>query len=145
MTLFDGTDESLTPVAVFAVTVNVCAMSFTKPFTVQLFAPVVVQRNPPGLEVTVYPVIRAPPVSVGALHETFAWPFPAVALTPTGAPGTGADGVTVLEGAEGALVPVDVMAVTVNVWGVSLTNPLTVQLFAPVVVQVKPPGLDVTE
>jgi hypothetical protein len=37
------------------------------------------------------------------------------------------------------------MAVTVNVWGVSLTNPLTVQLFAPVVVQVKPPGLEVTE
>ena len=145
MTLFDGADESLTPVAVIAVTVNVCGMSFTKPFTMQLFAPVVVQRNPPGLDVTVYPVIRAPPVFVGALHETFACPFPAFALTPTGTPGTGADGVAVLEGAEAALVPLDVVAVTVNVCGVSLTNPLTVQLFAPVVVQVKPPGLDVTE
>jgi hypothetical protein len=51
----------------------------------------------------------------------------------------------VFEGAEGALVPVDVVAVTVNVCGVSLTKPLTVQLVAPVVVQVNPPGLDVTE
>ena len=145
MTLFDGTDGSLAPVAAIAVTVNVCGMSFTKPFTMQLFAPVVVQRNPPGLDVTVYPVTRAPPVFVGALHETFACPFPAFALTPTGTPGTGADGVAVLEGAEAALVPLDVVAVTVNVCGVSLTNPLTVQLVAPVVVQVNPPGLDVTE
>lgn len=72
MTLLDGTDGSLDPEAVTAVTVNVCGMSFTKPFTVQVFAPVVVQRNPPGLDVTVYPVILAPPVFVGALHETFA-------------------------------------------------------------------------
>ncbi len=145
MTLFDGADGSLVPVAVVAVTVNVCGVSFTKPVTVQLFAPVVVQINPPGLDVTVYPVIREPPALVGALHETFAWPFPALALTPTGAPGTGADGVTVFEGAEGALVPVEVVAVTVNVCGVSLTNPLTLQLVAPVVVQVNPPGLDDTE
>ena len=68
-----------------------------------------------------------------------------MALTPSGTPGTGADGVTVLEGADGALAPVEVVAVTVNVCGVSLTNPLTVQLVAPVVVQVNPPGLDVTE
>ena len=145
VTLLDGTDGSLDPVAVVAVTVNVCAVSFTKPVTVQLFAPEVVQINPPGFDVTVYPVIREPLVLAGALHETFACPFPALALTPTGAPGTGADGVTVFEGVEGALVPVDVVAVTVNVCGVSLTKPLTVQLVAPVVVQVNPPGLDVTE
>ena len=52
VTLLDGTDGSLDPVAVVAVTVNVCGVSFTKPFTVQLFAPVVVQINPPGLDVT---------------------------------------------------------------------------------------------
>ena len=50
-----------------------------------------------------------------------------------------------LEGADGALAPVEVVAVTVNACGVSLTNPLTVQLVTPVVVQVNPPGLDVTE
>jgi len=35
-------------------------------------------------------VIADPPVEVGAVHETEAWAFPRVAVTPVGAPGTAA-------------------------------------------------------
>ena len=34
-----------------------------------------------------YEVIADPPVSVGAVKVTVAWPFPRTALTPVGAPG----------------------------------------------------------
>lgn len=43
--------------------------------------------NPPGLEVTVYPVIVEPPLDAGADQETVACPYPEVALTLVGAPG----------------------------------------------------------
>ena len=42
---------------------------------------------PPGLAVMVYPVIAEPPLDAGAVHETDAWVFPAVAATPVGDPG----------------------------------------------------------
>jgi hypothetical protein len=58
-----------------------------KPVTVTgEFAPVPVR--PPGLEVTVYKVIAAPPVNAGAVKLTVAWVSPAVALAAVGAPGT---------------------------------------------------------
>ena len=50
-------------------------------------AAVVEQVLAPGLEVTVYLVIFAPPVDFGAFHLTVACAFPAVAVTPVGAPG----------------------------------------------------------
>ena len=43
---------------------------------------------PPGLDVTVYPVIKLPPVLAGATKATLAVAFPAVATTLVGAPGT---------------------------------------------------------
>ena len=61
-----------------------------------------------------YPVTAEPPVEAGALQLTVAWPSPAAALTPSGAPGTEA-GVTELEAAEAGLAPAALAAVTVNV------------------------------
>jgi hypothetical protein len=56
--------------------------------TVQLNAPVVHPHvAPPGLAVTVYAVIAAPPVLAGAVQLTVACAFPAAPLTPVGAPG----------------------------------------------------------
>ena len=57
-------------------------------------APATLAVNPPGTDLTVYPVIDAPPSLAGAAHDTDADPFPAVATTPDGAPGTPAAAVT---------------------------------------------------
>ena len=54
--------------------------------TVQLVL-AVVQVRAPGDEVTVYPVTAAPPLSVGAVQDTVADPFPAAALTLVGVAG----------------------------------------------------------
>ena len=64
-----------------------------RPVTVNgLALPVAVR--PPGLEVTVYPVMAAPPLETGAVKEIAASAFPATAETDVGLPGT-VDGVTV--------------------------------------------------
>ncbi len=49
-----------------------------------------------------YDMIAEPPLDAGALNVTVDWPFPAVAATADGAPGTvgGADGVTAFDGAD---------------------------------------------
>ena len=72
---------------------------------------------PAGLEVTLYEVIGLPPFEAGAVQETEAEALPAVAVTAVGAPGTvaGAFGVTLLDGAEAALLPTALLATTVNV------------------------------
>ena len=102
----------------------------------------VVHCNPPGLEVTVYPLTAAP-FAAGAVQDTTLWAsVSAVADTPEGAPGT-ADGTTAEDGAEAALVPFAFVAVTVNVYEVPLVRPVTVQLVVAVV-QVNPPGEEVT-
>ena len=69
---------------------------------------------PPGDAVTVYEVITAPPLLAGAANWTVARALPGTALTAVGAPGTAA-GVTAFEGAEGPLVPLLFVAVTVKV------------------------------
>lgn len=46
--------------------------------------------NPPGLEVTVYEVINAPPVNAGTVNATEACATPAVPTTLVGAPGAAA-------------------------------------------------------
>ena len=69
---------------------------------------------PPGLAVIVYPVIVEPPVDAGAFQVTVACVLPAVAETLVGAPGT-VVGVTALDAEEAALLPTEVVAVTVNV------------------------------
>ena len=61
--------------------------------TVAVVAPVELAVRPPGAAVTVYPVMAEPPSLTGAVHDTTAWAFPAVAEAPVGAPGAVADGV----------------------------------------------------
>jgi hypothetical protein len=85
-----------------------------------------------------------PPSLAGAVHETTAEALPATADTPVGAPGavSGASGVTAADGDEADPVPVELVAVTVNVYGVPLVRPVTVQgLDGPE--QVRPPGDEV--
>ncbi len=61
-------------------------------------------------------MIGLPPLVAGAVQLTVAWALPATALTLVGGPGAvGALGVTELEGAEGLLVPIALVAVTVKV------------------------------
>lgn len=63
--------------------------------------------------VTVYTVIALPP-SDGAVHETGEDWMPTDAVTPEGGSGT-VDGVTALDAADDPLVPIPLVAVTVNV------------------------------
>ncbi len=43
---------------------------------------------PPGLAVTVYPVMAEPPLEAGTVNATVAWALPALAVPIVGAPGT---------------------------------------------------------
>jgi hypothetical protein len=74
------------PCEFVAVTVNVYAVPLDNPVTtIGEDAPVPV--NPPGEEVTVYPVIALEPTFVGAVKVTEACAFPPVAVPIVGAPG----------------------------------------------------------
>ena len=88
-------------------------------------------------------MIGEPPSLAGAVHDSAADAFPGTAVTPVGAPGTAA-GVTAALGDEGGEVPAALVAVTVNVYAVPLTRPVTVAVVAPVVEAVRPPGAAVT-
>ena len=84
-----------------------------RPVTVKgLAVPVAV--IPPGLEVTVYPVIAEPPSLTGAVKVTEAWAFPFVAVPIVGAPGTD-EGVTEFEAELAGLLPLAFVAITVKV------------------------------
>ena len=112
------------------------------PLTVQLVV-TVGHEKPPGLEVTVYPEMAAPPVETGAVQDTTDWALPLEdAVTPVGAPGTVA-GMAGAEAADAGPVPAELVAVTVNVYDEPLVRPGTVQLVAAFE-QVKPPGAEVT-
>ena len=69
------------------------------------------------LEVTVYDEMAAPPLDAGGVKLTATSAFPLTPVTPVGAPGSNAVGATILEEAEGTLVPTAFVAVTVNVYG----------------------------
>jgi hypothetical protein len=64
----------------------------------------------------------------------------ATAITVVGAPGR--LGLSEFEAVDAGLVPAELVALTVNVYGVPVASPDTVQPVAPVVHQ-KPPGLEV--
>ena len=88
VTELDATDALPVPATFVAVTVNIYAVPLVRPVTVQERAPVVVHVRPPGLAVTVYPVIGQPPSDTGAVHDTTLCPFaPVVAVTLVGRPG----------------------------------------------------------
>jgi hypothetical protein len=61
-------------------------------------------------------VIALPPVFAGALKLTVAWRIPALAVTPVGTPATVpiTAGVTLLDVADGRLMPAAFLAVTVK-------------------------------
>ena len=65
-----ASDSGEVPIALVAVTVNVYVVPLARPVTVAVVAPVVLTVAPSGDAVTVYLVIRDPPVVAGAIHET---------------------------------------------------------------------------
>jgi hypothetical protein len=81
----------------------------------------------PGEEVIVYDVIGLPPLS-GGVQLTVADAFPAVAVTPVGAPGTVGAGMTVLDGADSGPVPTEFVAVTVKKYTCPFVRPVMVVL-----------------
>ena len=83
-----------------------------------------------------------PPSDAGVVQLTVDWEFPAVADGVNGAVGT-VMGVTWLEVPAGPS-PAPLVATTVKEYAVPLVRPLTVQVSAPDVVQVKEPGDEVT-
>jgi hypothetical protein len=87
VTEFDAAEAIELPTAFVATITKVYGVPFVNPVTLMgEVAPVAVM--PPGLDVTVYPVITLPPSFVGAVNATLAERSPAVATTPVGAPGT---------------------------------------------------------
>ena len=69
-------------------------------------------------------MIALPPVLPGAVKVTVACALPAVAVPMVGAVGTVA-GVTLFDAADGALLPIALVAMTVQVTGMPLVNPIT--------------------
>ena len=137
----DAAEAALLPTALVATTVNVYAVPLVSPVTIAVSVlPPTVAVLPPGDDVTVYPVMALPPLFVGAVQVTVAWALPPVAVPIVGAPGTVA-GVTELDAAEAALLPMALVAKTVNVYAVPLVRPVTVAVkVEPPTVVVAPPG-----
>ena len=91
-----------------------------------------VQVAPPGCAMAVYRKIAAPPSLTGVDHAMVALVLPAVALTSVGRPGN-AWSVIDDDGALAVPVPASFVAVTVKVYGVDVTSPLTVHSSGPLV------------
>lgn len=109
----EGVEGGEFPALFVATTVKVYAVPLVNPVTVSgLDAPVAVA--PPGLAVTVYPVIGEPPVEEGAVNDTTTCALPGVPATAVGDPGTAA-GVTELDGAEAGPAPAAFVATAVKV------------------------------
>ena len=100
-------------------------MPLANPVTV-IGEDVPVAVTPPGEEVTVYPVIVAPPVFVGAVKLTVAVPLLPLAETLVGTPGAVIAGVTAGDALEAVPVPTELVATTVKVYAVPLVSPVTV-------------------
>ena len=76
-------------------------------------------------------MIDAPPLLAGAVHEIVTEPLPGVPTTSVGDPGI-VGGVTAADAVDADPVPAELLAVTVNVYGVPFVSPLIVQLVAGV-------------
>jgi hypothetical protein len=90
-------------------------------------------------------VIALPPLLAGGVNVTVADPLPAVAFALVGAPGT-VIGVTLFDAVDGALEPATFVAMTVNVYAVPFTNPVTTCEVegVPALLSTPPAGIDVT-
>ena len=73
-------------------------------------------------------MIVAPPLLVGAVHDTTTEPLPFVPLTPVGDAGTVRGVLTAADALEATLVPAALLAVTVNVYDAPFGRPLIVQV-----------------
>jgi hypothetical protein len=123
VTLLEAADSALLPAMLVACTVNVYAVPLASPETTMGdAAPVPVK--PPGVDVTVYPVIGLPPSKAGPVNVTLACALPAVAVPIVGALGT-VNGVTLFDAAEGRLSPMPLVAKTVKVYAVPFVRPGT--------------------
>ncbi len=99
--------------------------------------PAPVPVRPPGLEVTVYAVIAAPPVLAGAVNATSAWALPAVAVPMVGAPGTTALTANVCDTVGAAWVA------ALPAWSASMVQlPALTKVSAPPAVMVHTAGVD---
>ena len=131
ITALDADESGPVPLGFVADTLNVYVVPFVSPVTVVEVAgglPVTVTgvcAVVPTYGVTVYLVSVLPPLLVGAIQLTVAWPLPAVAVTPVGAPGR-PFGVTALDADESGPVPFAVVADTLNVYAVPFVRPVTV-------------------
>ena len=142
VTADDALEAVPVPTELVAVTVKVYAVPLVSPVTViGDEAPVAVR--PSGEEVTVYPVITAPPVFVGAVKLTVALPLLTIAEMLVGTPGAIGAGVTADDALEAVPVPTELVATTVKVYAVPLVNPVTV-IGDEEPVAVRPPGDEVT-
>ena len=110
----DGAEALPVPALLVAVTVKVYGVPLVRPVTVQ---PVeaVVQVRPPGDEVTVYPLMAAPPSEAGAVQDTTDWVLALDVAPPRSARSGELAGMAAAEGADAGLVPLALVAVTVNV------------------------------
>ena len=123
-------------------------MPFVSPNTVHETAgAIAMQLFDPDVDCTMYLATVAPPLEIGAVHDTTDEPSAftertTVADTPVGAVG-GPLGVTAREEADAGPVPATFVAVTVKVYETPLVRPGTVHEFVAVV-QVFDPGVDVT-
>ncbi len=88
-------------------------------------------------------MIAEPPSNAGAAHVAVAEASAAVAATLVGASGM-VIGVIALDGADIALVPAALVAVTENVYDVPYMRPENAAVSSPAVVTTRPPGFAVT-
>jgi len=127
-TAADATDTVPAPTSFVAVTVHVYDFPFVNPDTViGDAAPDADPAAPPFDDVhdTPKPVIADPPLLTGAVNATDNDPFPRVATTPVGAPGTVA-GTTAADATDTVPAPTSFVAVTVHVYDFPFVNPDTV-------------------
>ncbi len=95
------------------------------------------------VQVAVYPVIEAPPSSVGALKDTeVAWENGVPAEMPLGGPGTVAGTVKPSDGLDEADGPTALFAVTVQMYALPFDSPGTVTGDDPPVALALAPPLD---
>jgi hypothetical protein len=128
VTAVEGKEGGELPTPFLATTVKVYGVPLVRPEISQPFAGFVVRHvSPPGEEVTMYSTIDDPPLSVGAVKVTIAFPGAGdVALTAVGAAEIVA-GVTAMVAVEESDVNTPLFAWTTNVIAVPLTKLFTVQ------------------
>jgi hypothetical protein len=120
VTVFEGTEAGLVPIAFVAVTVHAIGTPLTSPVTAIGELALVAVRVP---HVAVYDVMAEPPSDAGAANDTVACVSPGVAVTAPGASGT-LTGVTLLE-ADAGPVPTAFVAVTLHATAAPFASPVT--------------------